>query len=226
MAERTNLRKRHTILPLFGAGIVLLAFISKEVKRDHFKEIEDALRAAQTTYQIRRDTHEILTRINMDKVVTMALTGHDTDRSRMEFNVTSSQYRLLALESLLDESKVLVDALPDNEELEKHVADLSANRKNLDVLADSLTTILSSSESPSVDLKTQSFYRTLDEGQDKLDNQIASLSEDTVKRTQREKSLSKKNYDRWTNVSYIAFAVGWLLALVGKLRGEDVGIGD
>ncbi len=62
MAERTNLRKRHTILPLFGAGIVLLAFISKEVKRDHFKEIEDALRAAQTTYQIRRDTHEILTR--------------------------------------------------------------------------------------------------------------------------------------------------------------------
>ncbi len=69
--------------------------------------------------------------INMDKVVTMALTGHDTDRSRMEFNVTSSQYRLLALESLLDESKVLVDALPDNEELEKHVADLSANREEL-----------------------------------------------------------------------------------------------
>ncbi len=104
---------------------------------------------------------------------------------------------------------------------------LARTEKNLDVLADSLTTILSSSESPSVrDLKTQSFYRTLDEGQDKLDNQIASLSEYTVKRTQREKSLSKKNYDRWTNVSYIAFAVGWLLALVGKLRGEDVGIGD
>ncbi len=66
MTDKTlkSLKRHHRTISVIGAFIVFGTFLAKDIKRDHLKDLGDAIDSAENAYVVRLDNRRTLSEIN------------------------------------------------------------------------------------------------------------------------------------------------------------------
>jgi hypothetical protein len=201
------------ILPIIGLGIVLFGFVAKDVERDRFKEISDALHAAQGSYEFQTQNREL---------VNLLKESHRSDDQSVKRNATQAELAetqqavMTASQGLhrsLSDTKILIDALPES--------NMKARYK---MISDEMTKA-ESHQMPTDLSNPKESIKHLDAalmelGPICLDSE--QLSKEVIAMAEENRENAESSYKIWTVISYVAFGLGWLVALLGKIFGADV----
>ena len=217
----TKVKQKHKhLLPVIGAGIILLTFVVKETVRDNLRDLVGSIDTAQQGFELESQLNRILLAANMRprEIQIRDLEGAvktDIDDATAYFAFTSSALR---------SAEKLVDKLPENPKQRKQLMDLEARLGGLD------------DERKKIQLQNGFVRTTFPDAQSLirpaallLSNTASLMNDVTVFQLALLKDAKDlRDYrDKWftftTRASYLLYFVGWLLALLSKIYGADAG---
>src|SRR5229473_6195299 len=240
MTERVTMRRltkvsrdqyRH-ILPIVGAGIVLVTFVVKDELRDHLRDVVDAVKQAETIHFIRGDSEAILSMLG--NIYQRVRYPNDQDRD-IDLIASDNSYQAYLVvvriqrqvANTVELISPLVESLSHQEVNKQHLSDL-ANR--LESVRDALTNIESSMNTGAFS-KTEVHdippnllpdFQRVKHDTSMLANEVRKLDESLL----QEAKVARQNAEFWNRVwsflSVALFAAGWGLGLIGQMFGLRV----
>jgi len=230
------LRKHRRLLPIIGAGIVLLTFVVKDTWKDKVRGIADTVEEAQRNHLIREDNENLMSVVG-DIYQRVRYPGNQAQDVDLIASRDSYQVYLVVLKLQQQiQGRIhlivdLVDHLPGQETNKQTVEGYSTQ---LDGLQDQL-------------LKIEDFMTDASSGVPGADRQIPKEAMPLLTQLRKNTSLlwhavqkldasvlseAKATKDRmdywfgiWSVASLVLFAAGWTLGLIGQIYGVQTGQG-
>jgi len=228
-------RKYRRLLPIIGAGIVLLTFVVKDTWKDKVGAIADTVEQAERNHLIREDNEFLMSVIRdiYQRVRYPNDQAQDVDliASENPYQVYLVVFRLQQqIESRAQLILDLVDHLPGQN---KNKTILDGFRKQLDAVQEDLLKVENSMPvspaSPGADRQIPTEFLPLLKEVRKdtsvLWHEVLKLDAVVLKQAKGTKESMEYWYGIWNIVSIILFAVGWTLGLVGQIYGVQTGQG-
>ena len=227
--SRERLEKPEHLLPFVGALIVFVSFVVNEGIRDSLRDFTQTLQLAESSFQLRDASEQDAKELSeIEKTLTRILVN--TEAGKVSNDVMKNQEEGQFLESVtvlrkhfeeeLDALERLMEKLPGGIESDPSMKKYSALRSRM--LMDDFEFI------PNGDLGNGRRAESLHDYDLKLERELLPAERDLrvvaeIKlawakrlREQREVWLTISRY-----VSYLLFAVGWCLGLLGTLNGVE-----
>lgn len=221
-----KLDRRGRLLTLLGALIVFLTFVVKDAIREQVKDTVDALQAAD--YQFVSTSENALNLSFATEILRTAnaifhrLTAAPSDS--LEDSLEDIQPNILQDIATLENLKRLIEKLPGEESsLRNSLQELEGRRRALVAGSDNLEKQAKSNKHPTED-EDDSMHDQLDsigtESEDLLSD-IGKLNGQALDRLTEIRRSEEQKYHRYTLMSYLLYAIGWSLALFGRLYRVD-----
>ena len=204
---RQYLRRHERVQVIIGAVLVFTTFVVKEAWRDHFKDIQEAIAAAQGVFLIRTDVNHLqeeLEGAQVEEQDAQAVVGAKKT-SQFAAHIESD---LACWNSVLDAIDDLLATVPHNRASEKTSSSLRSELQEFEAEVDKL--------------KGVNVYQDMNRIHGKVisaGEDVESFGKKALKEARKEGSKSQKLYETCNFIGNFTFAAGWLLALVGRLVG-------
>jgi hypothetical protein len=224
------LRRRRRLLPIIGAGIVLLTFIVKDTWRDQVRGIADAVGQAEQIHFIREDS-ESLMRLTEDIYQRVRYPGNQ-DRD-VDLIASQDSYQVyLVVFRLQQQISRRIDLIKD---LIDKVGDQAGHRQQAKELEDRLTVLEGDLEKigPSESIRTKGEHEIQEVSLPALTqvrrstsglwHAVESLDSASLKQAKVTKDRMEHWYSVWSAVSLVLFAAGWTLGLIGHVYRVETG---
>jgi hypothetical protein len=233
--------KHRRLVSFTGALIVFITFIVKDALREHVKDIVDSQAVAETTYYLDSDINE--THIDLSDILQQikdTAPGGIADRTKLEKSSLRSNRPSVIRdqlyteikegferESILEENEsnaldsmgVLVDTLPSNDSNRQQMDKLENSFSQLEASEKALDEMLSH---PSYNWKVEIDENAIiAEELDTLTQQTNNFARNVLLEFINLSNNEKNLYKKYTWASYILYAIGWSLALVGRFMGSN-----
>jgi hypothetical protein len=227
------------IVSFIGAGVVLATFVVKDVMKENLKDVNDSLGSAQNFYL--SQTYNIFIQDDLSYIkqeVDLALSAlQSSEKNQFErresvlrasaqagndhLNVVIEYVRNLA--SLIDKLQNETDKRDQVRILLVRCAQLSIEIKSLQNRIPQIFSLINhNSEDPQALARLTEFTKDTEP----IPGKTQSIMEEATKLTQSvvsdlaaRKEETERNYERTTNLSYVLFALGWIIGLAGQLLG-------
>jgi hypothetical protein len=203
MALKRFMRNRNRLLTYVGAFIVFGTFVVKDGLREHLRDAAGSISAASNVFAIREDNIE--TRLELADLKKNLADKDAANRSWSDVRVvqTKSQQMYYSLGAVA----YLIETTHDEEDVPR-----------ITVLDQELTKI----RFGSLDLNmSPSTVSALSLSASALELQLAQFEDEVMQHARLKLQRKQELYDIFTWVSYVLYAIGWGLGLVGKLYGVD-----
>ena len=224
------IRKSHRFLSLFGAAILFLTFLVKEGKQENLRDLSEKIRLAEARFIGETDKAEILSGVfsvgyfsnpNFEKLFlpglyseSVPVTGEDLKSFVMGYR---SYYQLLVREyhAARRLSEVVTRYGPqDSFEEERARSDSlqlksSGDLEYMEQLNQEKGRRLTGEE------KRRLAWALNDIGD--FSKGIAEYSQKIVQGARELEEARRSSYDKYSQLSYVLYAAGWLCAFLGKL---------
>jgi hypothetical protein len=234
---RGFLRRHKSWLTFIGALIVFLTFIVKESAKEDAKDSRDGLESALRDLDNRRDLDRLYHELHPLNV------RFRTDQAG---NSTSSDFQvqlqiwLIAKDAEREAERVgevltsLGKTLPEKDAADdrKLLADLRSEFKKLDEESKPALTTLEdytinrpNGIPPAVTDALKEWNKHFGEWQQTLAAallKLEKLEDVAVEKAKKQKKLSASRFEFWKTASIALYAVGWCLALTGKIVGVNI----
>ncbi len=197
------MRNRNRLLTYVGAFIVFGTFVVKDGLREHLRDAAGSISAASNVFAIREDNIE--TRLELADLKKNLADKDAANRSWSDVRVvqTKSQQMYYSLGAVA----YLIETTHDEEDVPR-----------ITVLDQELTKI----RFGSLDLNmSPSTVSALSLSASALELQLAQFEDEVMQHARLKLQRKQELYDIFTWVSYVLYAIGWGLGLVGKLYGVD-----
>ena len=238
-------KKLTRALSIIGAGIVLATFVVKDAVRENLKDFVDDLDNASAVFAIRRDfnTAAFQLRVIEQKIDRVEqLTGNAT---KDPFTLLAVNQQAMIVREWLDAAEITIDNVSrlserlSSDRTEYYGRALATTRSHLSeartafrtagVVAAKAAARLNADGTPS-SLDRIDILNANTDVSNKTNEVVASaenLSKTIREEAESLKSRKEHRYTWLTLASYILFGIGWTLALIGRLVGDDsiAGIG-
>jgi hypothetical protein len=247
MSDQGPANSKHTsrtrfvqVLTLAGAFLVFATFVTKEIIRDHAKEIANSVALSQTMFMMERHKDRVLSQVVQAQYdvqdLTERLSANSPRLDKEIFDNVSSELVLSAEDNQktsesLDSVEQLLEKLPSRESHKEKIQELKIKLGDFyDRVSHSITEVAIAKrewETKRKDAKwlTQQlepirnkiFRYTLDV----LSNSTETndLADEVLKEAKIEVGKKEKRADIADRISIWTYSLGWSLAVAGKLWG-------
>lgn len=227
------------IMTLIGAGIVLATFVMKDIMNEKLKDINDSLGSAEAFYLTQ--TYSIFIQddlVYIKQEVDLALAALQSNGNNQiegpeqslltkdqagndHLNVVIEYVRNLA--SLIGKLPQEADKAEQASLLLVRCTQLSIERESMhNRLPELLSAFNKNPKDPQAFAKLAEFAKEAEP----IPGKIQSIMDDATKLTKSvvsdlaaKKKEGERNYERTSILSYVLFALGWIIGLVGQLLG-------
>jgi hypothetical protein len=235
MSSAGRLKKHSWFITLLGGLIVFSTFVVKEGYRDRFKDVSDSITTAENNFVARKTANPLpvfiaivyrrIGRLEGEIRPKGKKSGPSEQAARDEADVT-----LMKVDEIIaavDNLSALIEKLPERSE-DRILYDDIKNRT--DELVESKHKLEKSLMilrmfDPRVKGNVEEVYSgarlVQSEADYLLTTYVGPLEKKLIKRAREYKKEQEISYHQATSLSYGLYAVGWMLALVGKLVKDE-----
>jgi hypothetical protein len=195
-------RKHSRLLPYIGALIVFATFVVRDGLREHLKDEAASIRAANDVFAIREDNME--TRLELrdlhNDIVNKNALNSFSDIGLLHTRAKQMYYSLGSVAYLIETTNDQED-IPRIKALDEELTKIRFGSLDLNI-----------SKSTVIALTMNAMT---------LESKMALFEDETLQHARVKLQRARELYDVWTWVSYVLYAIGWGLGLVGKVYGVD-----
>jgi hypothetical protein len=224
------------MLPIIGAGIVLLTFVVKDTWRDHARGIADEIEQAERNHLAREDNEAFMSEL---KNIYQRVRYPNNQERDVDLIASDNSYQsylvVLRLQQQAARSLKLIsdfmDHLSQQEANKKAAADL---KKTLDTLGDDLekienamtgTDFANAGAPHDIPEASLSDFQRVRHQTSLLSSSVRNLDQTVLQQARAIKENTEFWYVIWSAISVVLFAAGWGLGLVGQIYGLRTGSG-
>jgi hypothetical protein len=241
-------RKYRRFLSVIGAGIVLITFVVNQVVRDHLKDLVDSTEKAQSIFSI-KDGNRIIQQQLQGISNLLRYFEPEINRTNPDF-AKNSPSSFVQEEDLWDDIlqgdkrelanvSDILEVVPGQETLIKQVNTLgdeieTLRNQNRHFLNDCLAQlepawggepIHVAPNKSAIEIagrRCEQDFENVQQGSADISSKIKDAKAQTIRVALDFRNRYEQKYRRYTWASYVLYAVGWMLAVLGRAYGFEL----
>jgi ABC-type transporter Mla subunit MlaD len=218
---RLFLKRHRQSLSLVGALIVFSTFVIKDAIRQDVKDTVDSLQAAEDVFVTRSENQAAAMTLASIKAYVENLSNKtDSALDYLDDELSGVQEMVLQGKRNLDNLKRMIDKLPGtNAPL---ISSLHKLEGNYDAVFESTKTVSQGVADGLIRMERRA-ERIAAVGNQTSDLliEIQTFADKVIETSDEVRKAEERKYRRYTMLSYFLYAIGWSLALFGRLFGMD-----
>lgn len=227
------------IISILGATIIFVTFLAKEAKRDHLKELADAIDSAEATFingEEHRHMDAMIEHFRDDFIDFSQDPTKPLDLSHLTFIGTVDQAPFVELSKYQSSIKTaerlyisierLSDDLPKSDDRAKNLMEVKQKiddfKPTLDALIQRVDELVKQKvPGRQIGQQLSDQFAQVDDADDAIWASLRGQSDDTFKEAEPARKAKRGDYEFWTVVFYILYCFGAVVGLIGILLEDD-----